>query len=63
MNLIVSEIDKQEKCAQSKSLKEKSKAVVYKGWKYLTDNPNVCKFLNHFFPRNKKITSFLAILF
>ena len=49
MNLIVSEIDKQEKYAQSKSLKEKSKAVVYKGWEYLTDNPNVCKFLVYYY--------------
>ena len=49
MRLIVDEVDEQNKYVQTKSLKERSNAVVLKAWDYLTENPNVCKFLVYYY--------------
>ncbi len=49
MRLIIDEVEEQSKYAQTKSLKERSKAVVSKAWDFLTKNPDVCKFLVYYY--------------
>ncbi|MBO7149918.1 MAG: TetR/AcrR family transcriptional regulator [Clostridia bacterium] len=49
MHLIIDEIEDQTQYAETKSLKERSKAVVSKAWNYLTENPNACKFLVYYY--------------
>ena len=49
MRLIIDEADNQSKYVETKSLKERSKAVVSKVWDFLTENPNVCKYLVYYY--------------
>ena len=49
MHLIVNEIDEQKKHLNDKSLKERTKAVFSKGWDYLTENPDICRYLVYYY--------------
>ncbi len=49
MRLIIDEAEKQRKYVETKSLRERSKAVVTKVWDFLTENPNVCKYLVYYY--------------
>ena len=49
MRLILDEVYRQNQHIADVPLKERSKAVVLKAWKYLTENPDVCKFLVYYY--------------
>lgn len=49
MKLIIDEVDAQNAHIQTRSLEQRSKGVILKAWDYLTQNPDVCKFLVYYY--------------
>lgn len=49
MNILVKAIDYENQMIDEKPLEERSAFVIQAAWKYLTENPDICKFLVYYY--------------
>ena len=49
MNILIQVIDRENQMIDEKPLKDRSACVIQAAWKYLTDNPRICKYLVYYY--------------